>query len=430
MTFSLPRETFFHLIPPEVLRPEHVQNLIHIDDLQRIPFDEHLSRYAIGEYKPAIINENLCSFFRYTSKETYLIIIDKRSTGDVQRYNFYSLFSTFGKGRIHHQSVIPSVNSASKRETINLTNVFIDVGQVLILELCHLHDNYDDREDWWMRGVIYEIIVASYQDSNGDGYGDLQGIRQRLDYIQSIGVKTIWLTPFQPTTWKDYGYDICHFCEVDPRFGTLDDFRQLVKDVHARNMRIIIDFVPNHTSSEHPWFQRALLNDPKYVDYYIWHKGKNGGKDPPTNWVGASGQRMWTYSPERKMFYLHQFLDCQPDLNYRNENVLKEMESILRFWLDLGIDGFRIDAVRHLIEDDRYRDEPRDPSAPDADPEVMYHAYKHTETADQEGSYALVRHWRKFLDDYTRENNRDYILLVTEVMTVCQSLCALSLSLT
>jgi alpha-glucosidase len=180
-------------------------------------------------------------------------------------------------------------------------------------------------------------------------------------------------------------------------------------------MRIIIDFVPNHTSNEHPWFQAALRNDPNYVDYFIWHEGKNGGKELPTNWLGASAQRMWTFSPERNMYYLHQFLDSQPDLNFRNEKVLNEMENVLRFWLDLGVDGFRADAVRHLIENDQFHDEPLRKDMKDIDANVMYDAYDHTESADQPGSYAIVRRWRKFFDNYAHENNRDYIVLVTEV---------------
>ncbi len=230
-----------------------------------------------------------------------------------------------------------------------------------------------------------------------------------------LDVKTIWLTPIYPSPWKDYGYDISNFCDIDPRFGTLDDFRTLIEDIHSRQMRLIIDFVPNHTSNDHPWFQAALRNDPNYIDYYIWHEGKNHGKELPTNWLGASGQRMWTYSLERNMYYLHQFLDSQPDLNFRNEKVILEMEKVLRFWLDLGVDGFRADAVRHLMENDQYHDEPLSKDGKDADPNVMYAAYNHTETADQSGSYELVRRWRKFLDKYAYENNRDYILLITEV---------------
>jgi glycosidase len=303
------------------------------------------------------------------------------------------------------------------KKNINLTNVLINQGHAFVLELVQFHTDYDDSQDWWMRDVIYEILLASYQDSNNDGIGDIHGLRQRLDYIQSIGIKTIWLTPIYPSPWKDYGYDISNFCDIDPRFGTLEDFRALIKDIHSRKMRIIIDFVPNHTSNEHPWFQAALRNDPNYIDYYVWHEGKNNGKDLPTNWLGASGQRMWTYSSERNMYYLHQFLDSQPDLNFRNEKVINEMEKILRFWLDLGVDGFRVDAVRHLIENDQYRDEPLSQDVKDVDPNVMYIAYNHTETADQSGSYELIRRWRKFFDQYAYENHRDYILLVTEVDT-------------
>ncbi|CAF4706256.1 unnamed protein product [Rotaria sp. Silwood1] len=411
---SIARESFFLLAPLESLHCEDVKNITSIEELKKTKIDEQFVRYCIGEYKPAIVTANLFSFFRFTDKQAYLIIIDKRSdsTSELRRYNFYGLLDTYGKGKIVISS--STLTSEQIKKSINLTNVLINQGQAFVLELFQFSEDYDESQDWWMRGIIYEIVVASYQDSNNDGIGDIQGLRQRLDYIQSLGVKTIWLTPIYTSPWKDYGYDISNFCDIDPRFGTLDDFRQLIDDVHSRHMRIIIDFVPNHTSNEHPWFQAALRNDPKYVDYYIWHKGKNNGKDLPTNWVGSSGQHMWTFSSERNMYYLHQFLDCQPDLNFRNEKVIDEMEKIFRFWLDLGIDGFRADAVRHLIENEQYNDEPLCKDAKDMDPNIMYAAYDHIESADQPGSYELVRRWRKFFDEYAYENNRDYIVLVTE----------------
>lgn len=413
----LTHEAFFLLAPFESISNEHVKGITSIDDLKKTQIDDRLIPYRIGEYQPAIVTDSLFSFFRWNEQQAYLIIIDKRSKSntDQRRYNFYRLLNTYGKGRIVLSSSVLSEKEAKK--SINLTNVLTNPGQAFILELAQFHTDYDESEDWWMRGVIYEILLASYQDTNNDGIGDIAGLRQRLNYLQSLGIKTIWLTPIYPSSWKDYGYDISDFCQIDPRFGTLEDFRALIAEIHSRQMRLILDFVPNHTSNEHPWFQAALRNDPNYIDYYIWHEGKNNGKDFPTNWLGASGQRMWTYSPERKMYYLHQFLDCQPDLNFRNEKVMDEMENILRFWLDLGVDGFRADAVRHLIENDQFKDEPLSDNAKDDDPNVMYTAYEHTETADQTGSYDLVRRWRAFLDRYAQENNRDYLLLITEVRT-------------
>ena len=185
----------------------------------------------------------------------------------------------------------------------------------------------------------------------------------------TVRVRTIWLTPIQSTMWKDYGYDISNFCGVDPQ----------------------------------------------YVDYFIWHEGKNKGRDRPTNWIGASGQHMWTFARERSMYYVHQFLDSQPDLNYRNTKVLKEMDGVLRFWLEMGVDGSRVDSSRHLFENGQFRDEHLSKEAKGADPEVDYDAYSHTETADQPSSYGLIRHWRQFLDDYSRDNNRDYLVLLVEV---------------
>lgn len=406
------REALFLLAPLNSVYSSYVKPVTTINDLQTAQLNDDLTRFNIGKYKEAIITDVLFSFFRYTDKQAYLIIIDKRSTDsdrELRRYNYYGLLQTYGKGQL-----VASTSEQTKHN-INLTNVMLKSSEAFILELHQFYEDYNDSQDWWMRDVIYEILLSSYQDSNNDGIGDINGLRQRLDYIQSLGIRTIWLTPIYPSPWKDYGYDIKDFCSIDSRFGTLNEFIELIKDIHSRQMRIIIDFVPNHTSNEHPWFQAALRNDSHYVDYYIWHRGRNNGKDLPTNWLGASGQRMWTYSNERQMYYLHQFLDCQPDLNFRNENVRNEMKKILRFWLDLGVDGFRADAVRHLIENDGFYDESLSKQAKDLDCNVMYDAYEHTETTDQEGSYALVRQWRKFLDDYAYDNHRDYILLITEV---------------
>jgi hypothetical protein len=181
------RESFFLLAPLESLRPENVKGITSIAELRKAKIDNHFDRYCIGEYKPAIITDNLFSFFRFTDEQAYLIIIDKRSesNSELQRYNFYGLLDTYGKGKI----VASSSTLPSKRikKSFNLTNVLIDEGQAFVLELVQLHTDYDDSQDWWMRDVIYEIIVASYQDSNDDGIGDIHGLKQRLDYIQSLG---------------------------------------------------------------------------------------------------------------------------------------------------------------------------------------------------------------------------------------------------
>lgn len=222
MSVSTTREVFYLLAPVEHLRSEHIKNVTTFEQLQQAQLHNHLTQYAIGDYKPAIINDVLFSFFRFTEKQAYLIMIDKgsNSTSRFRRYNFYGLLDPYGKGKI---VLSTSAISAEKRnKSLNLTNVLIKESEAFVLELFPLHQDYDDSQDWWMRGVIYEVLLASYQDSNNDGWGDINGLMQRLDYIQLLGVKTIWLTPVYPSPWKDYGYDISNFCDIDPRFGTLD----------------------------------------------------------------------------------------------------------------------------------------------------------------------------------------------------------------
>ncbi len=231
-----------------------------------------------------------------------------------------------------------------------------------------------------------------------------------------VGVKTIWLTPIYKTPFRDLGYDVTDFCSIDPRFGNFDDFKSLVVDIHNRGMRLIVDFVPNHCSSEHPWFQAALRNEKPYVDYFVWHPGKNNDSScPPTNWIGYARQSMWTWAPQRNQWYLHQFMDSQPDFNFRNENVCQEMENILKFWLDLGVDGFRADATRHLVENDQFYDEKVKDNIEKMDLQVEYDAYEHTETANHPKNDQIIIRWRRFLDEYIKINKRDYIILITEV---------------
>ena len=216
---------------------------------------------------------------------------------------------------------------------------------------------------WWKHALIYEIYPRSFQDSNGDGIGDLNGITQRLDYLQSLGVDAIWLSPIYPSPQVDFGYDISDYENVDPQYGTLADFDRLVAEAKKRNIRIIMDMVMNHTSDKHKWFieSESSKTNPKR-DWYIWRDGKGVGADgkpiPPNNWISDFGGSAWEYDAKTKQFYYHEFYKQQPDLNWRNPAVEKAMFDSCRFWLDRGVAGFRLDAIPTLFEDLQLRDEP------------------------------------------------------------------------
>ncbi len=253
---------------------------------------------------------------------------------------------------------------------------------------------------WWRDAVTYQVYVRSFADSNGDGIGDLAGVRSQLDYIRGLGVDAIWLNPFYPSPQVDAGYDVSDYRDVDPVFGTLDDFDALVADAHARGLRVIVDLVPNHTSSEHPWFRQALEAEPGSGarDRYIFHQGRGNGDEPPNDWQSVFGGPAWTRvkDPDGRPgeWYLHLFAPEQPDLNWANEEVRAEFESVLRFWLDRGVDGFRIDVAHGLV---------KDPELPDlegrfatAGPAAEGHPHW-----DQHGVHDVYRSWRRVVDAYT-----------------------------
>jgi alpha-glucosidase len=218
------------------------------------------------------------------------------------------------------------------------------------------------HDDWWKHAVIYEIYSRSFQDSNGDGSGDINGITSRLDYLKNLGIGAIWLTPMYPSPGVDYGYDIADYTAIDPQYGTLADFDRLVAQAKQRNIRVIMDYVINHTSDQNPWFResRSSRTNPKR-DWYIWHDGKIGpdGKlGPPNNWQSWFGHSAWTFDSTTKQYYYHYFYPQQPDLNWRNPEVHQAMEDVLRFWMKRGVSGFRIDAVSRLFEDPNLHDDP------------------------------------------------------------------------
>jgi alpha-glucosidase len=216
---------------------------------------------------------------------------------------------------------------------------------------------------WWQRAIIYQIYPLSFQDTNGDGKGDLPGILSHLDYLERLGIDAVWLSPIYPSPMADFGYDITDFSDVDPVFGSLDDLDRLLKALHARDIRLLLDFVPNHTSELHPWFveSRSSRENPKR-DWYVWvDPGPDGG--PPNNWLSRFGGSAWEWDAATGQYYYHAFLKEQPDLNWRNPAVPAAMGDALRFWLRRGVDGFRIDAAAVLAEDALLRDDPPDPEA-------------------------------------------------------------------
>ena len=214
------------------------------------------------------------------------------------------------------------------------------------------------QDVWWKHAVIYEIYPRSFQDSNGDGIGDLNGITDRLDYLRSLGVNAIWLTPIYPSPQVDFGYDISDYEAIDPQYGTMADFDRLVGEAKKRDIGIIMDMVMNHTSDKHPWFieSKSSRTNPKR-DWYIWRDGKGPGV-PPNNWESVFGHTAWKYDPSTNQWYYHKFYAEQPDLNWRNPDVEKAMFAAVRFWLDRGVAGFRLDAIPTLFEDPQLRDEP------------------------------------------------------------------------
>jgi alpha-glucosidase len=252
---------------------------------------------------------------------------------------------------------------------------------------------------WWQRGTIYQIYPRSFMDSNGDGVGDLPGIISRLDHVRWLGMDAIWISPIYPSPMKDFGYDVSDYIGVSPMFGTLEDFDRLVKEAHARDLKVILDFVPNHSSDQHAWFResRSSRGNPKR-DWYIWRDPAPGG-GAPNNWLSCFGGSAWEFDGETGQYYYHAFLKEQPDLNWRNPAVLEAMMDVLRFWMDRGVDGFRVDVLWHLIKDDELRDNPPNPHwKPGMDP---YQQLIPIYTTDRPEVHAIVQHMRRVLDEYT-----------------------------
>ncbi|WP_322113476.1 alpha-glucosidase [Leptospira soteropolitanensis] len=260
----------------------------------------------------------------------------------------------------------------------------------------------ENKMEWWKQTSIYQIYPWSFQDSNGDGIGDLQGILGRLDQIRDLGVETIWFSPFYRSPGEDFGYDISDYTAIDPRFGTMEDCDKLINEIHKRKMRVVLDMVMNHTSDKHPWFleSKSSKENPKR-DFYIW---KKGNRKKPNNWISMVGTSGWNYDKTTDEYYYSNFLSFQPDLNYRNPKVKKAMFGVLDFWLKKGVDGFRLDIFNSIYKDESFKDNPfsfRYFPTPDNHDEAFFQ--KKTYNLNLPESFQFAKEVRKHISKYKQK---------------------------
>ncbi|MDF0594762.1 alpha-amylase family glycosyl hydrolase [Psychromarinibacter halotolerans] len=265
-------------------------------------------------------------------------------------------------------------------------------------------DNSATDPDWWRGAVIYQIYPRSYQDSNGDGVGDLAGIIHRLPHIASLGVDAVWISPFMKSPMLDFGYDVSDYRDVDPMFGTLGDFDALIERAHELGLKVLIDLVISHSSEDHPWFKESRASaDNAKSDWYVWADAKPDGS-PPNNWLSIFGGSAWEWDGERMQYYLHNFLTSQPDLNLHNMDVQDELLDITRFWLERGVDGFRLDTINFYFHDKQLRDNPallpeerNDKTAPAVNP---YNWQNHLYSKNQPENLEFLKRFRAVLDEF------------------------------
>lgn len=276
------------------------------------------------------------------------------------------------------------------------------------LALIAIHQTEVNSAEWWDNSIIYQVYPRSFKDSDGDGVGDLNGITSKLEHIRDTGATALWLSPIYESPQVDFGYDISNFTRIDPQYGTLDDFHQLIEKAKSLGLRVLLDLVPNHSSDQHDWFKKSINKVKPYDKYYVWRNAKtseNGTRLPPNNWLSIFGGPAWTWNEKRKQYYYHQFASAQPDLNYRDSKLRAEMDNVIKFWLDQGIDGFRVDAIIHMYEDKNFRDEPLSnlPGIPPDDYLYLTHPY----TKDQNETYNIITRWRKIMDDHSAAHETD-----------------------
>ncbi|TDG41744.1 hypothetical protein AWZ03_011850 [Drosophila navojoa] len=301
--------------------------------------------------------------------------------------------------------------------------------QVLIATLCLLAlgqacedatTTASTSKDWWETAQFYQIYPRSFMDSDGDGIGDLNGITSKLEYLKDLGVTAAWLSPIFKSPMVDFGYDISDFFDIQPEYGTMEDFRALIKKAKELDLKIILDFVPNHSSDENEWFKKSVKREKGYEDYYVWHDGKinadTGKREPPSNWLQAFRGSAWQWVEERQQYYLHQFAVQQADLNYRNPDVVEQMKRVLRYWLHEGVAGFRCDAVPVLFEvevdeNGQYPDEAVSGLTDDKDDR----SYLKNELIENRAeTIDMAYQWRTVMDDHQRIYGGDTRVLLIE----------------
>jgi oligo-1,6-glucosidase/alpha-glucosidase len=256
--------------------------------------------------------------------------------------------------------------------------------------------------EWWKKTTVYHIYLRSFFDANGDGIGDIPGVIEKLDYLEDLGYETIWVSPFTQSPHRDFGYDISDYLSVSPQYGDMALVEELLQEVHRRGMKLVFDLVLNHTSDEHPWFKEsASSRDNPKANWYIWRDGKGkNGMTPPNNWRAMAGNKAWTYSPERKQFYYTAFLPFQPDLNYHNPDVKKAMFDIARFWLNKGVDGFRLDIISAIYEDPSFRNNPPSFRLAPSDKSLSIFFQNLKNNFLQEKSFEFATELRNVVDEY------------------------------
>ena len=252
--------------------------------------------------------------------------------------------------------------------------------------------------EWWKTGIIYQVYPRSFQDSDGDGVGDLDGVRRRLGYLAELGVDAVWISPVFASPMADYGYDISDYRAIDPLFGTLADLDALIAEAHGLGLKLILDLVPNHTSDQHAWFKesRASRSNPRR-DWYIWRDAAPGG-GPPNNWLANFGGGAWEWDAPTGQYYYHAYLKEQPDLNWRNPEVRAAIHNVMRFWLDRGVDGFRVDVLWHLLKDAQFRDNPPNPAFRPGMAGIE--RYLEVYSTDRPEVHEVVRQMRQVMDAY------------------------------
>ncbi|XP_037823522.1 maltase A1-like isoform X3 [Lucilia sericata] len=273
--------------------------------------------------------------------------------------------------------------------------------------------------DWWQTAQFYQIYPRSFMDSNGDGIGDLKGITSKLTYLKDIGVTAVWLSPIYTSPMVDFGYDISDFYGIQPEYGTIEDFRDMIAKANELGLKIILDFVPNHSSTENEWFKKSVKRERGYEDYYVWHDGKldaSGKRIPPSNWLSGFRGSAWEWNEERQQYYLHQFAVQQADLNYRNPFVVEQMKRVLRYWLDQGVAGFRVDALTLLFEVDtdengQYPDEEVSGLTDDKDDKNYL---KMDLIENRPESIDMVYQWHQVMETYKKEYGGDTRVLLIE----------------